>query len=79
MSSSTPTRRASTSPWALTMRPSRFEIRNDGVRPGARGAGMGLRLSAFEALQRGRVVEFGPCPGDCWRVRLVVARAYAEA
>ncbi len=56
-----------------------LEIRNDGVRPGARGAGMGLRLSAFEALQHGGVVEFGPCPGDCWRVRLVVARAHVEA
>jgi signal transduction histidine kinase len=56
-----------------------LEVRNDGVRPGARGAGMGLRLTAFEALQQGGVVEFGPCPGDCWRVRLVVALARDEA
>jgi signal transduction histidine kinase len=47
-------------------------VRNDGVRRGARGAGMGLRLAAFEALQHGGVVEFGSCDGDCWRVRLVV-------
>jgi hypothetical protein len=32
---------------------------------------MGLRLAAFEALQRGALVEFGPDAGD-WRVRLVV-------
>ncbi|HET9103584.1 MAG TPA: GAF domain-containing protein [Solirubrobacteraceae bacterium] len=52
----------------------RLEIRNDGVGPGARGAGMGLRLAAFEALQHGGVVEFGsPAPGF-WRVRLVVPR-----
>jgi signal transduction histidine kinase len=49
-----------------------LEVRNDGVRPGARGGGMGLRLAAFEALQQGGVVEFGPHDGDGWRVRLVV-------
>jgi signal transduction histidine kinase len=49
-----------------------LEVRNDGVRPGARGAGMGLRLASFEALQQGGVVEFGPSRGDGWRVRLVV-------
>ncbi|HUO74139.1 MAG TPA: GAF domain-containing protein [Solirubrobacteraceae bacterium] len=49
-----------------------LEVRNDGVHPGARGAGMGLRLAAFEALQQGGVVEFGPCPNSGWRVRLVV-------
>ena len=49
-----------------------LEVRNDGARPGARrGAGMGLRLAAVEALQRGALVEFGP-EGDDWRVRLVV-------
>jgi signal transduction histidine kinase len=47
-------------------------VRNDGVRHDARGAGMGLRLAAFEALQQGGVVEFGPCSGEAWRVRLVV-------
>ena len=49
-----------------------LQIRNDGARSGARGAGMGLRLAAFEALQNEGVVEFGsPGPG-LWRVRLVV-------
>jgi hypothetical protein len=33
---------------------------------------MGLRLAAFEALQQGGVVEFGPSGEDGWRVRLVV-------
>ncbi len=55
-----------------------LEIRNDGVlADGASGpgAGMGLRLAAFEALQHGGFVEFGADkasepPG--WRVRLVV-------
>jgi signal transduction histidine kinase len=49
-----------------------LEVRNDGAQPGERrGAGMGLRLAAVEALQRGALVEFGP-EGDDWRVRLVV-------
>ena len=41
------------------------------ARRARRGAGMGLRLAAVEALQRGALVEFGPEGGD-WRVRLVV-------
>jgi signal transduction histidine kinase len=52
-----------------------LETRNDGVQtsPGTgRGAGMGLRLAAVEALGRGGVVEFGPESDDHWRVRLVV-------
>ncbi len=52
-----------------------LELHNDGVGPGARGAGMGLRLAAFEALQHGGVVDFGSPQGGCWRVRLVVPRA----
>jgi signal transduction histidine kinase len=48
-----------------------LEVRNDGVRNGARGTGMGLRLAAFEALQHRGVVEFGPHASDGWRVRLV--------
>jgi signal transduction histidine kinase len=50
-----------------------LEVRNDGAKPqpATRGAGMGLRLAAVEALQRGALVEFGPERGD-WRVRLVV-------
>jgi signal transduction histidine kinase len=49
-----------------------LEVRNDGVAPGARGAGMGLRLAAFEALQHGGVVDFGAPDQGRWRVRLVV-------
>jgi signal transduction histidine kinase len=49
-----------------------LEVRNDGVSPGARGAGMGLRLAAFEALQHGGVVDFGAPDQGSWRVRLVV-------
>lgn len=53
-----------------------LEVRNDGLaaKDGgepARAPGMGLRLAAFEALQRGGVVEFGP-EGSDWRVRLVL-------
>ncbi len=49
-------------------------VRNDGVPHGARGAGMGLRLAAYEALQMGGMIEFGPVPPSSWRVRLVVPR-----
>jgi signal transduction histidine kinase len=49
-----------------------LEVRNDGVRSSARGTGMGLRLAAFEALQHGGMVEFGPAEPCGWRVRLVV-------
>jgi signal transduction histidine kinase len=54
-----------------------LEVRNDGVRStGARsdggGGGMGLRLGAFEALQHGGMLEFGPAGENGWRVRLVV-------
>jgi signal transduction histidine kinase len=49
-----------------------LEIRNDGVASGARGAGMGLRLAAFEALQHGGVVDFGAPAEGSWRVRLVM-------
>ncbi|MGH2916524.1 MAG: GAF domain-containing sensor histidine kinase [Solirubrobacteraceae bacterium] len=51
-----------------------LEVRNDGVATGARGAGMGLRLAAFEALQHGGVVDFGDRDEGQWRVRLVVPR-----
>jgi hypothetical protein len=33
---------------------------------------MGLRLAAFEALEQGGVVEFGPAAEGHWRVRLTV-------
>jgi signal transduction histidine kinase len=55
-----------------------LEVRNDGVRAdgaGGPGAGMGLRLASFEALQHGGFVEFGPDKSRDpagWRVRLVV-------
>jgi signal transduction histidine kinase len=54
-----------------------LEVRNDGVGSGARGAGMGLRLAAFEALQHGGMVEFGTAEPGHWRVRLVVPIAEA--
>jgi signal transduction histidine kinase len=52
-----------------------LEVRNDGVGlagDASRGTGMGLRLAAVEALQRGGVIEFGPEDGQDWRVRLVL-------
>lgn len=51
-----------------------LEVRNDGVPDEqiGRGAGMGLRLAAFEALQRGGALEFGLGRSGEWRVRLVV-------
>ncbi len=52
-----------------------LQVRNDGATAGAPPVGtggMGLRLAAFEALQHGGVVEFGPVAEDAWRVRLVV-------
>jgi signal transduction histidine kinase len=52
-----------------------LEVHNDGVLEGVRGSGMGLRLAAFEALQHGGVVEFGPAEPGCWRVRLVLPLA----
>ena len=36
------------------------------------GAGMGLRLAAFEALAQGGAVDFGLTPPDRWHVRLVL-------
>ncbi|MGB9183907.1 MAG: GAF domain-containing protein [Solirubrobacteraceae bacterium] len=56
-----------------------LELLNDGVGPEARGAGMGLRLAAFEALQHGGVVDFGAPEAGRWRVRLVVPRGPGRA
>jgi signal transduction histidine kinase len=56
-----------------------LEILNDGVVPGARGGGMGLRLAAFEALAHGGVVEFGAPDEGVWRVRLVIPRGEGRA
>ena len=52
-----------------------LEVRNDGVGSTVRGAGMGLRLAAFEALALGGVVDFGAPEEGRWRVRLVVPLA----
>lgn len=51
-----------------------LEVVNDGVATSQRrtGMGMGLRLAAFEALQKGGVIEFGQRADDAWRVRLLV-------
>jgi signal transduction histidine kinase len=52
-----------------------MEIRNDGIdephERAGRGAGLGLRIAAFEALEFGGLVEHGREGGE-WRVRLVV-------
>jgi signal transduction histidine kinase len=53
-----------------------LEVRNDGLPPaGSAGTGggsrMGLRLAAYEALQRGGMLEYGR-EEDQWRVRLVL-------
>jgi signal transduction histidine kinase len=49
-------------------------IENDGAGEGraTRGGGLGLRLAALEALRYEGLVEFGPVPGNRWRVRLHV-------
>jgi len=50
-----------------------LEVVNDGVGEAPlRHPGMGLRLAAFEALQNGGIVEFGPRDTGTWQVRLVV-------
>jgi signal transduction histidine kinase len=51
-----------------------LEVRNDGLRPARepqRGSRMGLRLAAYEALQRGGMLEYGR-EEDRWRIRLVL-------
>lgn len=55
-----------------------LEIRNDGIRdqPG-RGSGLGLRLAAYESMQRGGMLEFG-AEDDEWRVRLVLPAGEVE-
>ena len=49
-----------------------LEVTNDGVFGRPRQTGMGLRLSALEALQVGGLVEFGEREPGTWRVRLAV-------
>ena len=53
-----------------------LEVSNDGVTDPAATAtgGMGLRLAAFDAIQSGGILEFGPAEADRWRVRLVLPR-----
>ncbi len=50
-----------------------LEVRNDGLGRSdpAPGSGLGLRLAAYEALQRGGMLEFGP-EGEEWRIRLLL-------
>jgi signal transduction histidine kinase len=56
-----------------------LEVRNDGIRPRpGTGAGLGLRLAAYESLHRGGMLEFGP-EGDDWRVRLVLPASDVES
>ena len=53
-----------------------LEVRNDGLATDGDGAGgsrMGLRLAAYEALQRGGMLEYGR-EEDQWRIRLVLPR-----
>lgn len=61
-----------------------LEVRNDGLIDGqpegqARGvgSGLGLRLAAYESLQRGGMLEFGP-EGSEWKVRLVLPSGDAD-
>ena len=50
-----------------------IDVANDGVGPDApAGAGVGLRLAAFEALEFGAAVDFGRLAPDRWHVRLVL-------
>ena len=52
-----------------------LEITNDGVGPAQLGGtGMGLRIAAFEALQHGASLNFGPRGSEHWHVRLVLPR-----
>lgn len=49
-----------------------LEVTNDGVSGSSTPSGVGLRLTALEALQAGGLLEFGPRSGGAWQVRLVV-------
>jgi signal transduction histidine kinase len=54
-----------------------LEVENDGVgmRPAMNGStvvGLGLRLAAFDALEFGGFVEFGPKEAGTWQVKLVL-------
>jgi signal transduction histidine kinase len=47
-------------------------VTNDGVTSSTTPSGVGLRLTALEALQAGGLLEFGPRAAGSWQVRLVV-------
>jgi hypothetical protein len=56
-----------------------LEVRNDGIRARAGAAsGLGLRLAAYESMQRGGMLEFGP-EAEEWRVRLVLPVSDVES
>ncbi len=58
----------------------KLEISNDGApsRVNA-GGGVGLKLAALDAIQKGGVLEFGPYGNDRWRVRLVLPMSTVKA
>jgi signal transduction histidine kinase len=49
-----------------------LDVTNDGVTSSTTPSGVGLRLTALEALQAGGLLEFGPRADGIWQVRLVV-------
>ena len=49
-----------------------LEVTNDGVKGNPGPSGMGLRLTAMEALQVGGLIEYGQRDPGVWQVRLVV-------
>jgi signal transduction histidine kinase len=49
-----------------------LDVTNDGVTTSTTPSGVGLRLTALEALQAGGLLEFGPRAAGSWQVRLVV-------
>jgi signal transduction histidine kinase len=49
-----------------------LDVINDGVTSSTTPSGVGLRLTALEALQAGGLLEFGPRADGVWQVRLVV-------
>ena len=49
-----------------------LDVTNDGVTTSTTPSGVGLRLTALEALHAGGLLEFGPRADGVWQVRLVV-------
>ncbi len=56
-----------------------LEVKNDGITNGGQGAGsgLGLRLAAYESMQRGGMLEYGAEARE-WRVRLVLPASEVE-